>query len=141
MELKYYMINRCANPNADSFNRTFMELKLSFQVWCRRPPKFQSYLYGIEIRDLITNKKVFNSFNRTFMELKYYMINRCANPNADSFNRTFMELKLSFQVWCRRPPKFQSYLYGIEIRDLITNKKVFNSFNRTFMELKYPCFL
>ena len=32
-----------------SFNRTFMELKLTILFICRNKRRFQSYLYGIEI--------------------------------------------------------------------------------------------
>ena len=53
------------------FNRTFMELKVTFKLdGDGKGFKFQSHLYGIERRDGFIYNNVCNCFNRTFMELK-----------------------------------------------------------------------
>ena len=74
------------------FNRTFMELK-SYSYRTLRPAlRFQSYLYGIEIKIDLLKLNNWLCFNRTFMELKY---------NSSSTYLGSIE--------------FQSYLYGIEM--------------------------
>ena len=121
-----------------SFNRTFMELKVSFKYCVKSSSVFQSHLYGIESANVFQRLGVHrvsiaplwnwkatrtelgqyqHCFNRTFMELKVsfsplpWYVCMC-------FNRTFMELKVLLPV-----PVFPARY----------------SFNRTFMELKVYC--
>ena len=113
-----------------------MELKCFFTDFITRFfTRFQSYLYGIEIKQNSVMRFVMQSFNRTFMELKWSQrLRRLVQQRVSivplwnwnivqyrrfriglCFNRTFMELKLSS----------------------ITEKaSTLLCFNRTFMELK-----
>ena len=99
--------------------------------------RFQSYLYGIEIKGI----GVFESRNYKFQSYLYGIeivdIDKVLTINNLSFNRTFMELKFSCPTVKSMMRVFQSYLYGIEITFHFWFERVMQSFNRTFMELKY----
>ena len=53
-----------------SFNRTFMELKVTKEWLPYEKSMFQSHLYGIESDIHATDAHATSRFNRTFMELK-----------------------------------------------------------------------
>ena len=111
MELK---VNTSSVPWAGAgFNRTFMELKVvqvrqgcsGVRVSIAPLWNWKRVVFGLYTRVW--------GFNRTFMELKARTTRTPPTP-ATSFNRTFMELK----VWRLQRyalfQQFQSHLYGIE---------------------------
>ena len=116
MELKFITCS-CLHCSSAGFNRTFMELKLINAPFRLSARKFQSYLYGIEMKVNLYLSFKSPGFNRTFMELKF---TKCMKVTAASFlfqsylyGIEMEQLKVEYQ----KILKFQSYLYGIEIEN------------------------
>ena len=77
--------------------------------------KFQSYLYGIEIKSL-----------------------SCAACKGVMFQSYLYGIEITINTAKKEVIlQFQSYLYGIEISLVILIVFFTNRFNRTFMELKF----
>ena len=104
-----------------SFNRTFMELKVSFKYCVKSSSVFQSHLYGIESEHVDDGRcrsvvSIAPLWNWKFV----WGLNGCRA--GQGFNRTFMELKAWNVVVDDAVEQFQSHLYGIERKDRILLK-------------------
>ena len=106
-----------------SFNRTFMELKLfgSDEVSKIKCVSIVPLWNWNTTRD--GTSRPGTGFNRTFMELKCVPL-PCPRTNFLCFNRTFMELKFWEYTGAIHFLVFQSYLYGIEIKNTISYKRI-----------------
>ena len=154
MELKGQSRLHKREPPA-SFNRTFMELKVTGCGVPESRAQFQSHLYGIESCVSLLGCELGNVSIAPLWNWKWGF--PCSPARLHGFNRTFMELKVIRQVGHALLAEFQSHLYGIErmlstrqrracrvsiaplwnwkCGDVLPRRSI-SRFNRTFMELK-----
>ena len=119
----------------NSFNRTFMELKVDGGIWIRHGEEFQSHLYGIE------SVLPFNKLKSLLVSIaplwNWKDYRERFKAEYIRFNRTFMELKVPITIIIRCPITVSIaplWNWKTNLNDVIDI--ILAGFNRTFMELK-----